>query len=122
MLRYIIRRLLWMIPVLIFISIITFALAHAVPGGPFDREKALPPEIIATMTAIAPMMTVNIIKDGRFVKTRTKEFPYFEKIGRCPNPVCVTNHEPEARTKFWHIQNGVRCHYCETELGYHEII
>jgi len=47
--RYIIRQLLWMIPVLFVISVITFALAHAVPGGPFDREKALPPEIIANL-------------------------------------------------------------------------
>jgi ABC-type dipeptide/oligopeptide/nickel transport system permease component len=47
--RYIIRRLLWMIPVLFFISIITFAMAHAVPGGPFTREKPLPAEIIANL-------------------------------------------------------------------------
>jgi ABC-type dipeptide/oligopeptide/nickel transport system permease component len=49
MFRYVMRRLLWMIPVLIFISVITFSLAHRVPGGPFDREKALPPEIIANL-------------------------------------------------------------------------
>lgn len=47
--RYIVRRLLWMILVLVVISIITFALAHAVPGGPFDREKRLPAEIIANL-------------------------------------------------------------------------
>jgi ABC-type dipeptide/oligopeptide/nickel transport system permease component len=49
MLRHVLRQLLWMIPVLFFISVITFALAHAVPGGPFDREKALPPEIVANL-------------------------------------------------------------------------
>lgn len=49
MLRYVIRRLLWLIPVLFFISVITFSLAHAVPGGPFDREHRLPPEIIANL-------------------------------------------------------------------------
>ena len=49
MLRYIVRRLLWMIPVLFFISLITFALAHSVPGGPFDKEKTLPAEIIANL-------------------------------------------------------------------------
>lgn len=47
--RYVIRRLLLLIPVLFFISVITFALAHAVPGGPFDREKALPPEVMANL-------------------------------------------------------------------------
>jgi ABC-type dipeptide/oligopeptide/nickel transport system permease component len=39
-----------MIPVLIFISLVTFSLAHAVPGGPFDREKPLPAEIIANLS------------------------------------------------------------------------
>ncbi|MBU1878735.1 MAG: ABC transporter permease [Chloroflexi bacterium] len=43
--RYIIRRLLWTIPVVFAISLVTFGLMHAVPGGPFDREKPLPPEI-----------------------------------------------------------------------------
>ena len=50
MLRYVIRRLLWLIPVLFFISVITFSLAHAVPGGPFQREHALPPEVVANLT------------------------------------------------------------------------
>lgn len=49
MLPYIVRRVLWTIPVLFFISLITFSLMHAVPGGPFDREKAVPPEILANL-------------------------------------------------------------------------
>ena len=47
--RYIIRRILLMIPVLFIISVFTFALMKAVPGGPFDREKPLPPEIIENL-------------------------------------------------------------------------
>ncbi len=42
MIRYLTRRLLWIIPVLFVVSIMTFALMHAVPGGPWAREKALP--------------------------------------------------------------------------------
>ena len=49
MARYIIRRFLWMVPVLLFISLITFVLLHSVPGGPFDREKPLAPEVIANL-------------------------------------------------------------------------
>ena len=49
--RYIARRLLWMMVVLFFASLITFGLMHSVPGGPFDREKALPAEIIANLNA-----------------------------------------------------------------------
>lgn len=47
--RYIARRLIYLVVVLIVVSFITFGLMHAVPGGPFDREKALPPEIMANL-------------------------------------------------------------------------
>jgi oligopeptide transport system permease protein len=39
---YLARRLLWIIPVLFTVSVITFVLMHSVPGGPWDREKHLP--------------------------------------------------------------------------------
>jgi len=51
MINYIIRRVLWAIPVLLIISLVTFSLAHIIPGGPFDREKPLPAEIIANLEA-----------------------------------------------------------------------
>lgn len=47
--RYIVRRLLYLVVVLLVVSAITFGLMHAVPGGPFDREKALPPEIMENL-------------------------------------------------------------------------
>jgi ABC-type dipeptide/oligopeptide/nickel transport system permease component len=47
--QYIIRRLVYLVAVLLVVSGITFLLMHAVPGGPFDREKPLPPEIKANL-------------------------------------------------------------------------
>jgi oligopeptide transport system permease protein len=35
---YIIRRLFWLIPVIIVVGGITFILMHAAPGGPWDRD------------------------------------------------------------------------------------
>jgi oligopeptide transport system permease protein len=35
---FIARRLLWMIPVLLFVILITFFLAHIAPGSPWDKE------------------------------------------------------------------------------------
>jgi oligopeptide transport system permease protein len=40
MTTYIIRRLLWLIPVLFFVSLITFTLMHMAPGGPWDRDPS----------------------------------------------------------------------------------
>lgn len=46
MIRYILKRLLGMIPVLWIIATLTFLLMKAAPGGPFDSEKQIPPEIL----------------------------------------------------------------------------
>jgi oligopeptide transport system permease protein len=40
--RYFLGRLLWIVPVLFVVSGLTFVLMHAVPGGPWAREKAVP--------------------------------------------------------------------------------
>ena len=47
MLRYIIRRLLIAIPVVLLVILATFVLVHAMPGGPFDAVgmKAMPEHI-----------------------------------------------------------------------------
>jgi ABC-type dipeptide/oligopeptide/nickel transport system permease component len=49
--RFIFRRFLWMVVVLFAVSVITFGLMHAVPGGPFSAEKALPPETMRQLNA-----------------------------------------------------------------------
>ncbi len=46
MVKFILKRLLQAIPVLVTVTIITFLLIHAAPGGPFDEEKAVPPEVL----------------------------------------------------------------------------
>ena len=46
MTAYLFRRLLWLVPVLLFVAAITFALMHSVPGGPWDRDKPLPPAAV----------------------------------------------------------------------------
>jgi oligopeptide transport system permease protein len=38
MTSFIVRRLLWLIPVIFFVSLITFTLMHMTPGGPWDRD------------------------------------------------------------------------------------
>ncbi|HXZ86220.1 MAG TPA: ABC transporter permease [Myxococcota bacterium] len=45
MIRYALGRLLAGIPVLWVVATVTFALLRFLPGGPFDKERVLPPEI-----------------------------------------------------------------------------
>jgi oligopeptide transport system permease protein len=46
MTRYIINRVFWLIIVLLVVSFITFSLMHLVPGGPWDKEKTLAPQVV----------------------------------------------------------------------------
>ncbi len=45
MFRFILSRLLQMIPVLLVIATLTFFMIRLAPGGPFDSEKSVSPEI-----------------------------------------------------------------------------
>ncbi|MDQ7030346.1 MAG: ABC transporter permease [Ardenticatenia bacterium] len=51
MLKYIIRRLLWAIPVLFAVGTVTFFLARALPGGPFDfaGDRSLPESVVRNL-------------------------------------------------------------------------
>ncbi|HET7607437.1 MAG TPA: oligopeptide ABC transporter permease OppB [Gammaproteobacteria bacterium] len=51
MLSYTIRRLLGAIPTLLILIALAFLLIRAAPGGPFDRERSLPPEVEANLRA-----------------------------------------------------------------------
>ena len=51
MFRFIARRLLETIPVLLFIITATFFMIRFVPGGPFTAEKAVTPEILRNLEA-----------------------------------------------------------------------
>jgi oligopeptide transport system permease protein len=46
MATYVFQRLLWAVPVLLAVAAVTFVLMHAVPGGPWDRSKQLPPQAL----------------------------------------------------------------------------
>lgn len=51
MLRFILKRLLETIPVLLVIVTLTFFMLRFAPGGPFTSEKALAPEILQNLEA-----------------------------------------------------------------------
>ena len=50
-LRHALRRLLGVLPTLLILITVVFFLIRVAPGGPFDSEKALPPEIEANLNA-----------------------------------------------------------------------
>jgi oligopeptide transport system permease protein len=49
MTRYFLKRLGGAVPTLFIIVTLTFFLIRVAPGGPFDQEQSLPPEILANL-------------------------------------------------------------------------
>ena len=49
MATYILRRLLWLLPALFFISLVTFGLMHATPGGPYEQDPRLPDNVVESL-------------------------------------------------------------------------
>ncbi|MBT8061988.1 MAG: oligopeptide transporter permease, partial [Gammaproteobacteria bacterium] len=50
-LRHAAQRLLGVLPTMLLLITVVFFLVRVAPGGPFDSEKALPPEIQANLEA-----------------------------------------------------------------------
>jgi len=65
--KYIIRRILWLLLVLLVVSFITFVLMHIIPGGPWDREKALAPQVVANLNAKYGLDKPFIVQYGNYV-------------------------------------------------------
>lgn len=66
-LGYVLRRLLAAIPTLAAVVALSFALTRAAPGGPFDEEQALPPEIRANLEAAYGLDDPVHLQFGRYV-------------------------------------------------------
>jgi len=92
MLGYATRRVLQAIPTLLLIVAAAFFMMRAAPGGPFDEERALPPEIEANLQAAYGLDQPVTVQFGRYLgglvrgdlgpSFRMKDFTVAELIGR----------------------------------------
>jgi oligopeptide transport system permease protein len=92
MLGYATRRILQAIPTLLLIVAAAFFLMRAAPGGPFDDERALPPEIEANLHAAYGLDQPVTVQFARYLgglvrgdlgpSFRMKDFTVAELIGR----------------------------------------
>jgi oligopeptide transport system permease protein len=90
MLSYSIRRLLGAVPTLFIIVTLAFFMMRVAPGGPFDGERRLPPEIEANILAAynldRPLHEQYVLYLGRLLRGdlgpsfRTRDFSVTEMI------------------------------------------
>lgn len=79
-------------------------------------NKFFRPDEINKIALVAPNATLIIIKNFKVVEKKKVEVPdSIEKIVKCFNPNCITNHE-NITTQFTVIDKTelkLKCHYCE---------
>jgi oligopeptide transport system permease protein len=68
MVRYFLKRLAGAIPTLLAIVTLSFFLMRAAPGGPFDREQTLPPEIMANLQKAYGLDQPLWVQYGRYLR------------------------------------------------------
>jgi oligopeptide transport system permease protein len=65
---FVLRRLLGAIPTLLLIVALSFLLTRLAPGGPFDADQALPPEIRANLEAAYGLDQPASVQFGRYLR------------------------------------------------------
>jgi oligopeptide transport system permease protein len=66
-LAYVLKRLLGAIPTLAVIVVVAFMLMRLAPGGPFDEEQAIPPEIRANLERAYGLDQPAYVQLGRYL-------------------------------------------------------
>lgn len=67
MLRFLLRRLLYGVVVLWVVATLTFTFLRLLPGGPFDRDRRLPPEVMANIEAKYHLDEPLLKQYGRYI-------------------------------------------------------
>lgn len=82
--RFLFKRTLTAIPTLWLIATLTFFFLRWIPGGPFDRERQLPPEIRANLDKRFGLDRPLVEQYGNYLKNlaRGQTGPSFKYLGR----------------------------------------
>jgi oligopeptide transport system permease protein len=134
MLNYLLRRLLWLIPVLFVVALITFVLMHAAPGGPWDRDPSMR-QVDATTQRVLnayygldkPLWqqfiayTVGDMKDGKFICGAMcgNLGPSYRVRGRTVQDVMF---EPPKGKGFWYSRFGYSLRLAGLALSFAVVI
>ncbi len=100
----------------------TVSLGINVPSDRLGRKdivkvegKELSQSEVDVLSLIAPDASINIIREYDVVDKARVERPETVKgVLACPNSSCITNAGEPVETTFEVLDDGVRCHYCDT--------
>ena len=92
MLQVILKRIAIAIPVILIVASITFFLVRMAPGGPFDAEKVVPPQVMKNLNAVYNLDAPLVVqyKDYMFTVIQGDFGPSFRYPGRSVTEMIFT--------------------------------
>ena len=76
MIYYFLRRLAVAVPTLLVLIVVSYVLMYAAPGGPFDTERTLPPEVMANLQSKYGLDQPLVVQIWRYVVSIVTEFDF----------------------------------------------
>ena len=76
MIAYFLRRLAVSVPTLLLLIVVSYLLMYAAPGGPFDTERALPPEVMANLERKYGLDQPLVVQIWRYLVSIVTEFDF----------------------------------------------
>ncbi len=103
--RYFFRRFLYSLLTIWLIASVTFFMMHAIPGGPFTREKAIPDEILRVIEAKYNLDAPLYEQYFDYLKglVTFDLGPSFQKVGTSVNDLIVAGFPNTAKVGFFAI-------------------
>ncbi len=104
MLSFIARRLTVAIPTLLILVVLSFILMYAAPGGPFNKDRPLPPEVLANLEAKYGLDQPFINQIANYVVGVVTQFdfgPSFQYKDRTVNDVIAQGFPVTLTYGFW---------------------
>lgn len=100
--NYFIRRLIYSLLTIIMIATVTFFMMHSIPGGPFTRERPVPPEIMRVLNEKYKLDQPLYMQYLDYMKgLATFDLgPSFSKIGISVNDLVVEGFPQTAKVGF----------------------
>ena len=90
MIAYLLKRLAIAVPTLLILIVLSYVLMHSAPGGPFDTERALPPEVMVNLERMYGLDQPLVVQIWRYVVSIVTEFdfgPSFRYTDRTVNEI-----------------------------------
>ncbi|MCK0141828.1 oligopeptide ABC transporter permease OppB [Aliiroseovarius sp. F20344] len=104
MLGFVLRRIAMAIPVILILIVFSFVLMRAAPGGPFTKERALPPVVLENINAKYGLDDPFLVQIGTYLKNIVFHFdfgPSFVYQDRTVNQIIAEGFPVTLTYGFW---------------------